>query len=584
MAGDVILISEVLVVSAVWLALSFFLWGAGRLVRRMFRSDAEKSDPFFDWWIGWALTVAVLIAWHFVFAMTVWAFIPIAVAGAAGAWVARSDLKQAFRSALAAPASVTALVVLAWLAIAALTLRPDSNYDTALYHLPTVRWAQAYPVVPGLANLASRFGMNSSFFLFCGLVERLSIHGRDLRLAAGLPFLPLIIQGIVTAHFAVTRTQKMDLLRWFQVLMIPITIWQARRYASSMSPDGIVFVLTVVTTAELLRILSSNEEASDPKVTGADLDYRVFGLVLLGIIGMTVKVSFVFFGVAAAVMALWRWWALASEIPGSPGSSRSQRSARLASVIGPGIALAALWMAHGVILSGYIAYPSTFGSFPTDWRLAPSVLQSDADWIASWARSPGADPRRVLVTYDWVRGWLATIARDRNVIGMVFTFAVAAAARIAFRRRQPEWTNPVPHRASLFLLPSLIFCGVWLVTAPAIRLALGPLWVIAVGTLALSFARARDAPLNERRIRMATHALLAVMLGTAFTLALSESAWSAPSYPIQPVKTDSGLIVYLPLTGDQCGDAPLPCSSNPPNPRLELRRPGSLASGFRIAK
>jgi hypothetical protein len=74
------------------------------------------------------------------------------------------------------------------------------------------------------------------------------------------------------------------------------------------------------------------------------------------------------------------------------------------------------------------------------------------------------------------------------------------------------------------------------------------------------------------------------MLGTAFTLALSESGWSPTSYPIEPVKTQSGLIVNIPVLSDQCGDAPLPCSSNPPNPRLELRRPGSLASGFRIAK
>jgi hypothetical protein len=473
--------------------------------------------------------------------------------------------------------------VLAWLAIAALTLRPDSNYDTALYHLPTVRWAQAYPVVPGLANLASRFGFNSSFFIFGALVERMSIHGRDLRLAAGLPFLPLIIQGIVTLHVAVTRKQKMDLLRWFQVLMVPVTIWQARRYASSISPDGIVFVLTVVLTAELLRILSSNEEMPDAGVSRADLDYRVFGVVLLGIIAMTVKVSFAIFGVAAAVIALWKWLALSSGIPGSLRPGRNGRWVRVAAVIGPGIVVAALWMAHGVILSGYIAYPSTIGSFPTDWRLAPSVLRSDADWIASWARSPGGDPRQVLGNYNWVPGWLATTVRDRNFIGMVFTLGVAGAVRVAFRRQRQESTNPVPS-TSMFLIPSVIFCVVWLVTAPALRFALGPLWVIAVGTLALAFVRGPNAWLHERRIQMGTHAIVAVMLGTAFALALRESGWSPPSYPIQPVKTQSGLIVNLPVASDQCGDAPLPCTSNPPNPRLELRRHGSLASGFRIAK
>jgi hypothetical protein len=136
----------------------------------------------------------------------------------------------------------------------------------------------------------------------------------------------------------------------------------------------------------------------------------------------------------------------------------------------------------------------------------------------------------------------------------------------------------------MFLLPSLLYVGVWFVTAPAIRFTIGPLWVIAVGALALSAARYGHSPLDERWARIAVHAVLVFILVTVCTIGLNESL-SAPSlHPVKRMTTLSGLTVYVPVAGDQCGDAPLPCSSVPPDQRLELRHPGTLANGFRIAK
>jgi hypothetical protein len=573
-------------VSAVWLVLSLLLCGLGALVRRALRSRvADESDLFFDWWIGWALTVVFLLAWHLALAITVWTYVPIAVAGVTGASMARKDWKRALQPALQGRATLAALFVLAWLAVAALALGPDRNYDTALYHLQSVRWAQAYPVVPGLANIQSRFAMNSSFFLFGALVETVQIGGRSLRLAAGIVFLPPIVQGIVTVHAAVMRCQrKMDLLQWFQVLMIPVMLWQARQYASALSPDGVVFVLAVVVSAELLRIPCRDKQPPDGNESGMDWDYRIFGIVLLAVIGVTVKVSFAIFGAAATAVALWRWSRVPLTITGSSRQGGTSRWGLFTRISVPAIFVATLWMVHGVIMSGYIAYPSAIGSFPVDWRLPPSVVQGEADWIISWARSPGMHPREVIGNYDWLPRWLAKTSRDRDVIAVALTLALAGALRIGGRRQRQQSTDPAPPRACMFLLPSLLYVGVWFVTAPAIRFTLGPLWVIAVGTLALSAARSSHLPLDERRARIAVHGVLVFILGAACTIGLNKSP-SAPSlYPVKRMTTLSGLTVYVPVAGDQCGDAPLPCSSVPPDQRLELRHPGTLANGFRIAK
>jgi len=55
-------------------------------------------------------------------------------------------------------------------------------------------------------------------------------------------------------------------------------------------------------------------------------------------------------------------------------------------------------------------------------------------------------------------------------------------------------------------------------------------------------------------------------------------------YPIREIETyeftaDSGLILQVPVEGDECWDAPLPCTPYP-NPELQLRQDNDLGSGF----
>ena len=54
---------------------------------------------------------------------------------------------------------------------------------------------------------------------------------------------------------------------------------------------------------------------------------------------------------------------------------------------------------------------------------------------------------------------------------------------------------------------------------------------------------------------------------------------AAPRSELQSFITRSGLRLYVPQEGDQCWDAPLPCTPYP-NADLRLRRQGDLGSGF----
>src|SRR4029079_3339563 len=57
-----IVIAKLLVVCAAWLVISVLLAGVGALVRTRFGSRiADETDLFFDWWVGWAVTIAYLL-------------------------------------------------------------------------------------------------------------------------------------------------------------------------------------------------------------------------------------------------------------------------------------------------------------------------------------------------------------------------------------------------------------------------------------------------------------------------------------------------------------------------------------------
>ena len=43
-------------------------------------------------------------------------------------------------------------------------MKLPTNYDTAAYHLQTIRWINTYPLIPGLGNLDTHIAFNQSYF------------------------------------------------------------------------------------------------------------------------------------------------------------------------------------------------------------------------------------------------------------------------------------------------------------------------------------------------------------------------------------------------------------------------------------
>lgn len=152
-------------------------------------------------------TVAVLGGLTFCLMIVFWR----TVAGQILDWFRRSSLL----------AIVLLLLLLLTVSLFGLGPAEHGHYDTGLYYLNTIRWAQAYPVVPGLANLHSRLGYNQSLFLLLAFLS--SLMGLGLRGACQVvnPIL-VFIAGCAIADFIRTNLTagKAQRKRLYSILLL----------------------------------------------------------------------------------------------------------------------------------------------------------------------------------------------------------------------------------------------------------------------------------------------------------------------------------------------------------------------------
>jgi uncharacterized membrane protein len=154
-------------------------------------------------------------------------------------------------------------------------------------------------------------------------------------------------------------------------------------------------------------------------------------------------------------------------------------------------------------------------------------------------------------------------------IGFLFT--------IIFRRRMDRLYR---WKTFLFLLPSAGAVLFWFFTAPDPRFAGASLYILGAGLLSASIN-----VLHNRISRLTVYfflCLCCIMILLAMFRSFSNPQKNfspPPEFPLITKTTESGIDIFLPQSGDQCWDAPLPCTPYF-NPQLRLRNDADLSSGF----
>jgi len=558
-----------------WAVISVVLFGLGALVAGRWLHDITISDLF---WAGMSAAILLLQIWHLFFRIGLWAAIFLSACAAAG-WGLHARLVPRLVGDLARDKAAVLLLAGFALFTARDAAGPCWHYDTGLYGAPTVHWTETYPIVPGLTNLHPRFGFNCSTFLLFAAMDRGTWHGASQHLLSGLVMVALA-GSVFSALCRLVRDPRRSTADWFLATLIVLLLAWLVDAVNGMSTDFPANTLSLAAIAIVFRALVE-------RVPPQRLALAMFLLAAT----VTLKLSTAVFAAGGWGIAAWMLW----TADRSPSTASEVRERRRLFLTGTALSVALIfpWLIRGAVLSGYPLFPSTAISLPVSWR-AESAAAFDRDWVLSWARTPMSSPAKTKGT-QWIGGWIKRQMHDLpevqlplGVLGLGLILIIVGKIRPRFGRESADDQRGGTTRAAwLIFVPVLADVWFWFKLGPDPRYAQFAFWTAAAAALSLGVRRTRFPPLLLRILLLALPAATIWMIGlsnlTARLGPLNPVTWNLPVVRLTTFTTRGGVVLWVPVTGNQAWNAPLPsASSRGPKPpaRLWLRTPGKLEDGF----
>ncbi len=218
-----------------------------------------------------------------------------------------------------------------------------------------------------------------------------------------------------------------------------------------------------------------------------------------------------------------------------------------------------------------------------------SEVTEEAYWVYSWAKQPDTHWSVVLGNWNWLKPWVHQTAKEITVVIPVALFLIfGGVALLMVIAAAPKKRRLFRALEGSLILPPLVSLAGWFFTAPDPRYAHALFWLLAMSSALVLltliqpfFSRANFAKMLAAVI-VGTNAyfIFSLVRHPAMFANVSVSGWYPnPAAALTAKHLPSGLVVYVPVEGDQCWDAPLPCTPYF-NSDIRLRVPGKLASGF----
>ncbi|WP_400192032.1 LIC_10190 family membrane protein [Hymenobacter sp. B81] len=488
-----------LLLAGVWLglvALPYGTWSVARLRAGLRRHVADGPvGATLTWLLGLALLTALLQAWSLLAPLNGWAFAGAAL-GSLGLfaldrqafWATWRGIRQTLAGWRAGEWVAAAVLATELLLLATL---PSINGDTAVYHAQSLRWLEQFGAVPGLANIDTRLGYNSAWFVPQTLASWAQWVGSPLHTLNAAVL--LIYAGYALAALPALRRQPTaaGLLR---VLLLPLLAFWCADDLASLSPDPAVAMLAFV-------VLSQAAAAPLPgRPQPWTLTHAV--LALLAVFAVTIKLS------AGPLLLLPLLWLLRRRPAALPGFLARMSAAALLLVLP--------WMLRTVVLTGYLLFPfPALDVLPLDWKFPRNYLFVHADYIRKFARNWTLQEGQpyLLPLRQWLPiWWQQQLFFDRlltmlaPVVGLLSGLLLLRSATL---RRQ--LAGPV----AVVALVAAAGVGYWFAVAPAYRFGLGfilSLFALLLLPAALLLARRWPRPVATSISLLAVAALTAKLL------------------------------------------------------------------------
>lgn len=582
----------------VWTGLFFLLAGLGRGLLRLAcgrpRGEAEDlPDLAACAWGGYAALIAFLQVWHLFLPVDGRALATAVVLGGVSWWAWWVGRPAGPPRSAPAPIPRALLVVVAllvlWLADRA--VGPCDYYDSGNYHLQMVRWFNEQAAVPGLANLYPLFGYGLSGLLFPALLEQGPGWERSHHFVNGflVCLLVLLLARRVAALIGARAPRRHQVAAGLLVFPAVAAIGaRVSTHATDLAP-------ALVILAGCCLALEHQDRRRD--LGGSDA--RLFLALALFAVAPCLKIT-------AGAFAAVAWLTVAAGALRPPAPRRTLMAAAAFAAVALGV-----WMARGVLLTGYPLFPATIAAFDVDWRLPVEYAEGLAWGVAAYARMPDAWAEMVgQAGFAWLPYWLRVEFRAALLEALVPLALTAALLVLALLARAPR-VRP----AALLLLPLAVALPAWFLSAPAIRFGLPLFWILCLAVGAEVLPPVLAAGRHPRWVVPAALAVLALapvplqgyyvakyqgQAGEAAALRGFFLTAPGPDHGFHPliapavasVAVCDDLSVRIPALAPPLPDpgrwpemlpwhAPLPATAHLLD-GLCLRRPGDLEGGFRL--
>ena len=455
--------------------------------------------------------------------------------------------------------------------LAAMALGPVTNYDTGLYHLGAIRYAENFPTVPGLANLHFPFGYANVEFPLAAYLSNGPWGEQGFRLLNGFLMVLLTVDLVARSGARSASPGRYVLLAGMTAAWIPL-LALVDYWVTSPTQDSAVLLVTIACASYLTQAVAREcEWEANLGVAGA-----------LAILAVLQRPTMVVFTLGVLVV-------------GSVLMVR-RRLSRFSWLNTTFLGILALAAAAGVLardrlLSGWAQYPLSLYPFPVEWRSAdPAPFR---EGILGFHRDP-TNVWEAAGTWGWIPGWFARMWSQWETYLLLVGIALAVVLLMSsvVAGGSVRWRGLI-----VAMSPSLVMIAAWwTVSPPSYRFAWGPL--ITAVTIPIGWAWWRLTLVRASAARpplLAAVAAIPIVSVVAFSAFLradwgdftEQGTWvGAPTYryaPLPAVETTvnrlpSGLEVVAPIEGEQCWDTFPLCT-----PLIEpgvAPRGGSIAEGF----
>lgn len=462
-----------------WIVVGAALAGIGQTVSRLWRAKVDPAADHAPFWIGLASVVAFLQVWNCFAPISAWPLVIVLAVGLP-AFLASRPISVERSAGWRGGWLIAFVLITFWLADRALA--PANASDSGLYHLPAIRLASDFAIVPGVGNLMPAFAVGSGNFLYNAMLNVGPLSGRGWHVGNSLLFVAFLMR-VWPAMARVVRGDGRP-ADGFDAALVPLCLFLLLgKDVSSPKTDLPAGALLLVMASQLARVLCGERPIHT-------LRGHVVTATVLGAAAVCMKIS-------AAPMAALLWLGFVITW------FRRDREdvAGLAMLAMPSLVIALLlpgvFVARNVVTSGYPLFPATVFPASVDWRLEPAAVEKYHRGFVEFTRfdlaqglakkvnatplkfygrlmDPGFSRLEDATATNWIRGWFFTMlvawpieVAVPIVIAMVLWLLGRRADQPARRAR-----NMIALAAGMTLLA-------WFVTVPDGRYIWFATWALA---------------------------------------------------------------------------------------------------------